>query len=78
MIGIEEAIKIAKEHNNKYNAFQEYADAYEFFINDGEIRYGGGDNSIFVLKRDGKILRFADYAMGNRNAVEIGRVKEID
>lgn len=77
MINLEQAIEIAKNHNDKYNAFQEYADAYEFFIDDGEIRYGGGDNSIFILKRDGKLLRFADYVMGNRNAVEIGGTKRI-
>lgn len=79
MIGFEEAVKTAKARNEKYNAVQEYSDGYCFFIDDGEIREGGGDNSIIVEKGNGQILRFAEYFLsGKYSAVEISEPKKID
>lgn len=79
MIDAREAIKLAKEYNDKYNAVQEYADAYEFFIDDGVIRDGGGDCSTIIEKSSGKILRWSEYFMDSSRAiVEIGGVKHLD
>lgn len=73
MITIERAIEIARTRNQKYDAYQEYADAYEFFISGNEIQYGGSDNSIIIEKAGGKILRWSEYFMDvKRNIVEIG------
>ena len=73
MITRERAVELAKEHNKKYDAYQEYADAYEFFISGNEIQYGGGDNSIIIEKANGKLLRWSEYFMdGKRTIVEIG------
>lgn len=73
MITIERAIELAKTRNAKYDSYQEYADAYEFFISGNDIQYGGGDNSIIIEKANGKILRWNEYFMdGKRKIVEIG------
>lgn len=79
MLNVEELTEIAKKHNPKYNAMQEYADAYEFFINDGVVRYGGGDCSIVIEKNSGKLLRWGEYFMdGKRTIVEIGEVRPLE
>ena len=73
------AIELAKERNDNYNAVQEYADAYEFFVDDGEIREGGGDCSTIIEKSSGKILRWNEYFMdSSRTIVEIGGAKHLD
>ena len=78
MITVDEAIKKAKERNEKYNAYQEYKDAYSFFIDDGEIRYGGGDNGVIIEKETGNILRWGQYFMDDkRNIKEVGEVVHI-
>lgn len=77
MITLEQAIDIAVNRNEKYNAVQEYADAYEFFIDDGEIRYGGGDNGVIIEKSTGNVLRWAEYFMRKKNVIEIGEPKKI-
>ena len=79
MISLEEAINIAKETNPNYDAVQEYADAYEFFVDDGEIKIGGGDGGIVVEKKNGNVLRWSQYFMdANRNVIEIGESKHIE
>ena len=79
MIDMRDAIKLAKERNDNYNTVQEYADAYEFFIDDGEIREGGGDCSTIIEKSSGKILRWNEYFMdGSRTIVEIGEPKSLE
>lgn len=78
MITIEQAIKIALERNNQYNAYQEYKDAFMFFIDDGVIREGGGDNGVIIEKETGNILRWNQYFMDeNREITEIGDVIRI-
>lgn len=79
MITLKEAIDIALGRNPKFNAFQEYADAYEFFIDDGIIREGGEDNSCIIEKKNGTVLRWPAYFMdGKRTIVEIGEPRKID
>ena len=78
MFDLKEATEIAKKHNSKYNAVQEYADAYEFFIDDGVVRMGGGDCSIIIDKNTGSVLRWAEYFMdSNRNVSAMGEIKPI-
>lgn len=73
MITLQEAIRIAEEWNPKYDTYQEYDDAYVFFIDDGIIRYGGGDNCLIVEKANGNKLHFAQYYMdANREITEVG------
>ncbi len=73
MITIQEAIKIASEWNPKYDTYQEYEDAYVFFIDDGVIKHGGGDNCLIVEKANGNKLRFAQYYMdAYREIAEVG------
>ena len=73
MITLKDAIRIAKERNNNFNAYQEYEDAYEFFVDDGEITAGGGGRCCIIEKADGKILPWAIYFMdADRSIVEIG------
>ena len=79
MLNLAEATEIAKSHNQKYDAVQEYADAYEFFINDGVERVGGGDCSVIVEKESGKMLRWGEYFMdGNRDINEIGEIRPLE
>lgn len=79
MLNLEKLAEIAKERNPKYNAVQEYSDAYEFFIDDGVIRDGGGDCSIVIEKASGKVMRWGEYFMdGNRTIVEIGEPKPLE
>lgn len=71
MVTKKEAMEIALAQNPKYDTITEYADAYEFSINDGEIHYGGADNSCIIEKSTGKHLRWYEYFMdGKRNVVE--------
>lgn len=78
LITIEEAIEIAKKRLPSVDSYQEYADAYEFFIDDGEVRIGGAECSFVVEKSGGNILRWAAYFMdGNRDVVEIGEAHKI-
>ena len=78
MITLEEATKIAKDRNPRVDTVQEYADAYEFFIDDGVIRHGGAENSFMVEKTSGSIIRWPAYFMsGKYNVVEIGEPKKI-
>lgn len=69
-ISINEAIKIAKERNEKVDTIQEYDDAWEFFTDDGIVRYGGGDCSFVVLKENGNVLRFYEYFMDTSRKIK--------
>lgn len=78
MITLKEAIKIAKDWNDKYDAYQEYEDAYEFYIDDGVIREGGPDNSSIIEKASGKRIQGAIYFLsGQYDPVEVGDPKKI-
>ena len=68
-ITLKEAIDIARERNNKFDAVQEYKDAWEFYIDDGIERYGGGDCGIVVLKDGGEIMRFYEYFLNPKRRV---------
>ena len=79
MIDLTAAIKMAKERNEKYNAVQEYADAYVFSVDDGVERDGGGDSPIVIEKGTGRFLRWAEYFMDGKRAIsEIGEMKRLD
>lgn len=79
MLDLVKAAAIAKKRNEKYNAVQEYADAFVFFIDDGIERDGGGDGPIIVEKNTGNLLRWAEYFMdGKRMISEIGEKKRLD
>jgi len=73
MITLQDAIRIANEWNPKYDTYQEYEDAYVFFIDDGVVRIGGGDNCLIIEKANGNKLHFAQYFMdADRVIVEVG------
>ncbi len=79
MLDLEKIIELAKERNASFNAIQEYADAYEFFIDDDVIREGGGNCSIVIEKSNGNILRWSEYFMdSHRTIVKIGEAKHLD
>ena len=72
MINMEKAFAIAKERLPGIDIVQEYMDAYYFYVDDGEI-YAGGNSSVIVDKRTGKILGWPEYFMDDkRNIVEVG------
>ena len=73
MITYEQAETIARKRNEAVNTVQEYADAYCFYVDDGIERAGGGEQGFLVAKKDGFIIRWADYFMDpSRDAVEVG------
>lgn len=73
MITLKEAIKIAKDWNPKYDAYQEFEDAYEFYINDGVERVGGPDNASIIEKATGNRIQWAIYFLsGQYDPVEVG------
>lgn len=75
----EEAIKLAKTRNSLINAYQEYADAYEFYIDNDDVYEGGSNCSFVVEKQTGNILRWPDYFMdSSRNVIEIGEPEIIE
>lgn len=78
MITLQEAIAIAKKWNNKFDAYQEYEDAYEFFVDDGEITVGGNHECI-INKENGKKIPWALYFMdADRNIVKVGEPVKIE
>lgn len=52
----ETTLTIAKKRNPKYNWCIEYANAWAFSADDGEVSTGGPDTGIIILKKDGKLL----------------------
>lgn len=78
MITLETAIKMAKEVNEEIDTYQEYADAYEFYISSDEAAEGGAGRSCIIDKSAGNKLHFAEYFLNpKRNVVEIGEPKQI-
>lgn len=78
MITFKEAVNIALDRNPNFNAVQEYADAYEFYIDDGITREGGGDNSCIVEKKNGAVLHWPVYFLDfERVVVAIGEPKKL-
>ena len=73
MITLQEAIAIAKKWNDKFNTYQEYKDAYEFYVDDGAT-YDGGGYSCVIEKESGKVLRWEKYFMDpEREIVQVGK-----
>lgn len=78
MITLDEAIKTAKAWNSKYDSYQEYEDAYEFFIDDDVDKAGGTDNSSIIEKATGKRIQWAIYFLsGKYNPIEVGEIVRI-
>ena len=78
MITLKEAVVTAKGWNEKYDAYQEYEDAYAFYIDDGIIRDGGPDNGLIIDKESGKRIPFAIYFLsGKYDPVEVGNPVKI-
>jgi len=79
MITLNEATSIALERNDRFDTYQEYADAYVFYIDDGVISDGGGNRNCVIEKKNGSVLSWSMYFMNaNRNIVEIGKPKKIE
>ncbi len=79
MITLENAKAIALERNNLFDTFQEYSDAYVFYINDGEITDGGAGRNCVIEKKTGRVIPWAIYFLtGKYQAVEIGEPKKIN
>lgn len=70
-ITFEEAVAKAKRRNPKYNACIEHPNAWSFYLDDGEIRVGGGDSGIIIMKDDGRILLGYEYYMSDIGESEI-------
>lgn len=72
-ISLEEAIEIATSYSSKFNAYQEYEDAYEFYVDDGVIAAGGGERNYIIDKQTGERILWAEYFLsGKFDPVEIG------
>jgi len=77
MITLQEAIAIAQKWNDRINAYQEYKDAYEFYVDDGAT-YDGGGFSCVIEKESGKVLRWEKYFMDSgREIVKAGEPTRI-
>ncbi len=73
MITLKDAIKIAEEWSSKFDAYQEYEDAYEFYVDDGIITVGGAERNLIIDKSTGKRIPWAMYFMdADREIVELG------
>ena len=78
MITLQEAINIAKSWNDKFDAYQEYEDVYEFFIDDGEIT-AGGNHECIIDKESGRKIPWALYFMdAERKIVEVGEPVKLE
>lgn len=79
MITLQEAIAIAKAWSDKFDTYQEYEDAYEFYVNDGELYYGGGDRCCIIEKKTGRKMPWALYFMdADRNIVKVGEPVKLE
>lgn len=74
VITYEEALEIAKERNDKVNVVEEYADAWYFSYDDGEMHIGGSSTGVIVLKQEGKILFPYEYFMSDK--YKVVKIKE--
>lgn len=78
MITKRQAITIAKEWNEKFDTYQEYEDAYEFFVDDG-ITAAGGNHDCIIDKESGRKIPWALYFMdAERNIVEVGEPVKLE
>lgn len=79
MLEFKDVMEIAKRRNEKIDTYQEYNDAYEFYIDDGEISVGGGDKSCIIDKKTGSIIPWVKYFMdADRNVVKVGAPKRVE
>lgn len=70
---IEEAKEIAKNKNKEVNCYQEFMDAFYFFVDDGEIHFGGSQSGFVIMKKGKKIVMPYEYFMDPKSkAIEIG------
>ena len=77
MITLQEAITIAKNWNADIDTYQEYKDAYEFYVDDGE-EYAGGSRACVIEKESGNVLRWDAYFMDlDREIIEVGEPQSI-
>ena len=67
-IGFEEAVKKAKRRNPKYNVCIEHPNAWAFHYDDGtdDVRIGGADTGVIIMKEDGRMLLLYEYYMNDR------------
>lgn len=70
---IEEAKEIARRRNKDINCYQEYKDAFFFFVNDGEMHIGGSAAGFVIMKKGKEIKMPYQYFMNPKShATEIG------
>lgn len=78
MITLEEAMKIAKSRSENFDTYQEYEDAYAFYVDDGEICDGGGGRFCIIEKASGRIVPFGPYYLtGDHDVVSVGEPVKI-
>lgn len=77
IITLDEAVRIAKERDERNDTYQEYEDAYFFYQEDGEEMTGGDDGSIIVMKKNGTLKMPYQYFLGGGNCKEIGEPVKI-
>lgn len=78
LITFDEAVKKAKGFYDKYNECEEFADAWYFYVNDGNTYIGGIQSGVIVEKSGGKVLGWAEYFMdSNRKVIETGNIIKV-
>lgn len=65
MTTFDEAKKIAKKINPKVDVYQEYSDAFIFFIKDPK-QDDVWDNEVVIKKSDGKVISYTKYIMTSK------------
>lgn len=79
MLEFKNVLEIAKARNEKIDTYQEYKDAYEFYVDDGEISVGGAEKGCIIDKETGSIIPWVKYFMdADRDVVKVGEPKRVE
>lgn len=62
-ITFEQALEIAKSLMSRFNTCTEYDNAYSFWYDWGEIRYGGIGAPCVIMKADGRAIGMSLYVI---------------
>lgn len=71
-VTLEDALAYAKQRDSRLNCYQEYENAYNFYLDDGIMRTGAP--GFIILKNTAELLYFPDYFLtGKYDCVEVGK-----
>lgn len=72
-VTIEDALAYAKKRDSRLNCYQEFEDAYYFYLDDGIVRDGAP--GCIILKNTAELMLFPDYFLtGIFDCVEVGEL----